>query len=664
MNSDTSPLARDPDLERLTDAHREQEDGIKIEWGDAITEEKLTAAFASLERSSATDDDTSSAYAAKAEENIRQLRERIKAGKYQTPESQFHTRPGESRKSILVGVLEDRIVQRTVVDYLKTIYDRELQTCSLGGCSTEWPQDALKQIKNILASPTMRWVLPLVVVSYRSDVVRKSLTEALGKLVNNDLLHQLLVRWVNLGIIDCGKIFKNEISPLSTQPVIALLADLHLHLTLERWFEQTAKPLLRGVACRVRFGGEAVLCFELQQDGEKVRRDVDSRFRQSGLILNTGKTRLLAYRNNTEDGTIEARPFFFLGTWFSAAPSQDQVAEGDPPVAPAMEKHDSDSLGDPARSHRLEQIPPLPAAIERVEIPGEPLVSTESSQAPIYTSGGATTAETDSSPERSTATEESLVEPIGEGPRVLPMPGRSQPGETLSRPSVPLPGSEFAPQGETVPLIPSDDAPHNSESTVNSAPSSKPATGEPASASNQPSFAGQPTPRPLPIWAMVRLENIDIHPSLPAKYCDEGLRFPPEWPDSFLTPKGIRTAAQYLPIHVIASECGKYLCFGSVRLLYAARQLLPPTEKLAVVLHDATSADEVLEGYEMESDILFIWHRQEKGDRENLDTKYITSPSPNGLRESLNLKEKKRWSKILQLSPGTLHNRISPPVKP
>lgn len=162
---------------------------------------------------------------------------------------------------------------------------------------------------------------------------------------------------------------------------------------------------------------------------------------------------------------------------------------------------------------------------------------------------------------------------------------------------------------------------------------------------------------PRPQWRVARLSQIEIHPLLPQLCVQRGIRFPPEWPSEFLTPKGIRQTSRYLPIHVVESE-GKLLCFAGVRLLFAAMNSLPHDSELDVLLHSTTEA-QIDEGIEIERNLLYVWHRQSVAERKALEMSYVDSASANGLRFAWNGEDQQTWQKILKISLKTLQNRLS-----
>jgi hypothetical protein len=98
-----------------------------------------------------------------------------------------------------------------------------------------------------------------------------------------------------------------------------LLSNLYLHEVLDRWFEHTVRPRLRGRAILVRYADDAVLGFEHEEDARRVMAVLAKRFGRYGLTLHPEKTRLVEFRSPErrralkDDGAHTNRCFDMLG---------------------------------------------------------------------------------------------------------------------------------------------------------------------------------------------------------------------------------------------------------------------------------------------------------------------------------------------------------------
>jgi hypothetical protein len=97
--------------------------------------------------------------------------------------------------------------------------------------------------------------------------------------------------------------------------VSPILSNIYLHEVLDSWFEDVAKPRLKGKASMVRFADDAVLMFERRDDAERMMEVLPKRFAKYGLTLHPEKTRLVYFKKPMDkvEGTERPETFNFLG---------------------------------------------------------------------------------------------------------------------------------------------------------------------------------------------------------------------------------------------------------------------------------------------------------------------------------------------------------------
>ena len=118
----------------------------------------------------------------------------------------------------------------------------------------------------------------------------------------------------NLSFSETGSPQGGVISPL--------LANIYLHYVLDEWFEQTAKPLMRGKCRLIRFADDFVIIFEKKNDADRIMAVISKRFEKYGLTVHPEKTKLIDFRapnhwerrreeKSNEDGKGGKRPETF-----------------------------------------------------------------------------------------------------------------------------------------------------------------------------------------------------------------------------------------------------------------------------------------------------------------------------------------------------------------
>ena len=151
----------------------------------------------------------------------------------------------------------------------------------------------------ICTRPT-EWILEIDITAYFDSIVRKQLMEMIEKRVRDRSVLRLIRKWIQVGVIEEGRLLVSETGTGQGQTISPLLANVYLHHVLDEWFEHEVKPRLRGAAHEIRFADDAVLCFQYKEDAEKVMEVLPKRFAKYGLTHHPEKTRLLEFGRSAE----------------------------------------------------------------------------------------------------------------------------------------------------------------------------------------------------------------------------------------------------------------------------------------------------------------------------------------------------------------------------
>jgi len=259
----------------------------------------LYEAFYSLRKNAAAgvDDVTFAEYEAQAIANIHRLHGRLKGKTYRAqplrriyiPKEDGRTRP------ISIPALEDKIVQKATLTLLGAIFEVDFLRCSYGFRPGRNPHQALDELGRVICCESIRCVLELDITSYFDTIVREELMAMIEQRVSDASILRLLRKWINVGVIDEGRLLVSETGTGQGQIISPLLANVYLHHVLDVWLEQEVKPRLKGRAFVIRYADDAVLCFQHREDAEKVLRVLPKRFAKYGLTLHPEKTRLVEF---------------------------------------------------------------------------------------------------------------------------------------------------------------------------------------------------------------------------------------------------------------------------------------------------------------------------------------------------------------------------------
>ncbi len=291
-------------LDRLTELAKEDPKRQFYSIAHMITPEALHAAFRGLRKkaSAGVDGVTYEEYERDAARNIQTLHERLKKGKYQAQPLRRVYIPKENAKQrpLSIPALEDKIVQKAMVEILNAIYEQDFLDCSYGFRPGRGQHQALDEVRRVICTRPTGWILELDITAYFDSIVREQLMEMIERRIRDGSVLQLLRKCIQVGVIDEGRLLVSETGTGQGQTISPLLANIYLHYVLDEWFENEVKPRLRGAAHEIRFADDAVLSFQYKEDAERVMEVLPKRFAKYGLTLHPEKTRLVEFGRYAE----------------------------------------------------------------------------------------------------------------------------------------------------------------------------------------------------------------------------------------------------------------------------------------------------------------------------------------------------------------------------
>jgi RNA-directed DNA polymerase len=319
------------ELSRLTELAKEDPGRKFFSIAHFLTPEALYEAFLSLRKdaSAGVDHVTYADYEKQARQNIQELHGRLKSKTYQAlPLRRIYIpkEDGKNKRPISIPALEDKIVQKAVAELLSAIYEQDFLDCSYGFRPGRGAQEALDEVGRVLCREPTSCVLELDITSYFDSIVREQLMEMIERRISDASILRLLRKWINIGVIDDGRLLRSETGTGQGQIISPLLANVYLHFVLDEWVEREVKPHLRGKVFVIRYADDAVLCFQYRKDAERVMHVLPKRFAKFGLTLHPEKTRLVAFGRQAlaEASRTGTKPdtFDFLGFTHKCARSR------------------------------------------------------------------------------------------------------------------------------------------------------------------------------------------------------------------------------------------------------------------------------------------------------------------------------------------------------
>jgi len=247
-------------LSRIAELAREDPGRKLFSIAHFLTQEALYEAFKGLRKdaSAGVDDVTYEEYEKQAKENIRQLHERLKGKTYRAlPLRRIYIPKEDGRKRpISIPALEDKIVQKAAVGLLQAIYEQDFLSCSFGFRPRRGAHQALEEVGRVICQEPTSCILELDISSYFDSIVREQLVEMIERRIGDSSILRLIRKWINVGVIDEGRLLVSETGTGQGQVISLLLANVYLHYILDEWLEKEVKPQLKGKVFEIRYADD------------------------------------------------------------------------------------------------------------------------------------------------------------------------------------------------------------------------------------------------------------------------------------------------------------------------------------------------------------------------------------------------------------------------
>ena len=139
------------------------------------------------------------------------------------------------------------------------------------------------------------WVVEVDIERFFDTLDHGQLRSFLDQRVRDGVLRRMIDKWLKAGVLEEGAVHYPEGGTPQGGVISPLLANIYLHHVLDTWFEEVAKPRLRGEAFLVRYADDFVMVCAMKSDAEKLMNVLPKRFGKYGLKLHPEKTRLVRF---------------------------------------------------------------------------------------------------------------------------------------------------------------------------------------------------------------------------------------------------------------------------------------------------------------------------------------------------------------------------------
>ena len=224
--------------------------------------------------------------------------------------------------------MEDKLLQRAVVEVLGAIYEADFLGFSCGFRPGRSPHHALDALATEITRKKVGWVLDADIRDFFTKLDQRWLKMFLEHRIADNRVLRLIEKWLSAGVIEDGAWTACDEGVPQGTSAAPLLANVYLHYVLDLWAHQWRRRHARGDMVLTRFADDFVVGFQHRGDAERFLADLRQRFAKFNLELAAEKTRLIEFgrfaaRDRAARGQRRPETFQFLGFTHICAKTRD-----------------------------------------------------------------------------------------------------------------------------------------------------------------------------------------------------------------------------------------------------------------------------------------------------------------------------------------------------
>jgi RNA-directed DNA polymerase len=309
-------------LDRVREVARRDKDARFTALLHHVDPDRLRAAYRAIRPQAAPGVDglTWQEYGLDLEGNLRDLHARLHSGRYRAkPSRRVYIAKADGRlRPLGIAALEDKIVQRAVVEVLNAIYEVDFLGFSYGFRPGRSPHEALDALTVAVEGKNVNWVLDADIRDFFTSLDHGWLEKFLEHRIADRRVLRLIGKWMSAGVIENGAWTASDQGTAQGASASPLLANVYLHYVLDLWVRHWRNHRAHGDVIFVRFADDFTAGFEHEADAQQFLADLRERFATFSLELHPDKTRLIEFgrhaaRDRAARGVGKPETFDFLG---------------------------------------------------------------------------------------------------------------------------------------------------------------------------------------------------------------------------------------------------------------------------------------------------------------------------------------------------------------
>ena len=227
-----------------------------------VTVDLLRWSFYQLKRRAAAGIDgvTWDQYETGLESNLADLHGRVQRGAYRAKPSrrQYIPKPDGRQRPLGIAALEDKIVQRAVVEILNAIYETDFLGFSYGFRPGRSQHQALDALATAIYRKKVNWILDADIRAFFDSVSWEWLVRFLEHRIADRRLVRLIGKWLKAGVLEDGRLLEVERGTPQGAVISPVLANIYLHYVYDLWVHQWRRRHAGGEVIVVRYADDSV----------------------------------------------------------------------------------------------------------------------------------------------------------------------------------------------------------------------------------------------------------------------------------------------------------------------------------------------------------------------------------------------------------------------
>jgi group II intron reverse transcriptase/maturase len=217
-----------------------------------------------------------------------------------------------------IAALEDKIVQRALVDVLNAIYEEDFVGFSYGFRPGRSQHDCLDALATGITRTKVNWIVDADIRSFFDSVSHEWLIRFVEHRIGDQRVIRLIRKWLTAGVMEDGVIKPTEVGTPQGAVASPLLANIYLHYVFDLWAKRWREHHAHGQVIIVRYADDIVVGFEHAAEAKRFLMDLQQRMEKFALSLHPDKTRLIEFGrfaapNRARRGLGKPETFKFLG---------------------------------------------------------------------------------------------------------------------------------------------------------------------------------------------------------------------------------------------------------------------------------------------------------------------------------------------------------------